>query len=138
MADGGGNKCGRSPHALFHLTVHAGYRQCSVVFAFSYCRDLVTCALQSKGEVAVKQFLTSAESSSPLGSLRGHLFERLALATLCSPASDRPLRRLGGVGAEAVSESFSLRNLVVVDCVDELQAVWANDPSAVGRPRAQN
>ena len=135
-SDGGGNKYGAGPHALFHLAVRPpNYRACTVVFASDYCRDLVLSSLEKSGMGQVSMFLSSAESSPSLGSLRGHLFERLALATLFSSARNLPMIRLDGVGTE-VTEQFTPRNLFVFDTVDELLSEWRSNPSAVGRPHS--
>lgn len=133
--DGGSDKHAVTPHSLFHLNVMNGYRSCNVVFASDYCRDLVLSSLEKSGVGQVTMFLSSAESSPSLGSLRGHLFERLALATLFSSARTLPMIRLDGVGT-AVTEPFTPRNLFVFDTVDELLSEWRSNPSAVGRPHS--
>jgi hypothetical protein len=136
-ADGGGDKYSQSPHVLFHLTVQPGYRGCAVIFASDYCRDLVLSVLTTKGVGDVKAFLSAAESSVSLGSLRGHLFECLALSTMFSSARQVSMTALDGTGAVA-SEELHVRQVVVFDTVDELPGLWRENPRAVGRPRVPN
>ena len=134
-ADGGSDKHAVSPHSLFHLNVvMPGYSSCTVVFASDYCRDLVLSALEKKGVAQVATFLSSAESSPSMGSLRGHLFERLALTTLFSSERSLPMICLDGVGTE-VTEASTQRNLFVFGTVDDLLNEWRSNPSAVGRPQ---
>jgi hypothetical protein len=39
--------------------------------------------LQSAGEERIRRFITSSEASPSMGTLRGQVFERLSLSTMC-------------------------------------------------------
>jgi hypothetical protein len=136
-SDGGGHKYGEGPHALFHLAVRPpDYHECTAVFASDYCRDLVLSALEKEGVEQVASFLSSAELSPSMGSLRGHLFERLALATLFSSTRTLPMISLDGNRGAVVAENFTPRSLFVFSTVDDLLNEWRSNPSAVGRPHS--
>lgn len=137
-ADGGVGKDSRSLHILFHLAVTDGFDDCSPVLASDYCRDLVVAKLAAKGRQAVVDFITAAESSSAASSLRGHLFERLALSALFPGRRVWRLEPLGGPGPIEISPGP--RTCVIFSDIDDLlrQPEWVGTPSAVGRPHDSN
>jgi hypothetical protein len=136
-AEGGGaNEYGSSPHLLFHLRVEADFSAGHTVFASDFCRDIVIAMLASKGQEAVKAFLAAAESSLAFGSLRGHLFERLALSALFSQEKAWEMFSLDRRGS--VTEELGRRPAFVFSRMPELLTAWAENPTAVGRPRNLN
>ena len=136
-SDGGGGKYSTSPHILFHLTTSPGGRRCFPVFASDYCRDVVVTKLAEKGKEAVRQFLAASEASSAMGSLRGHLFERLALSALFSADREWTLTALDGSLLTSTVRP-GVRPSVIFTRIPELQDQWTANPLAVGRPRNSN
>ena len=107
------------------------------MFASDYCRDLVVTKLAEKGKEAVRQFLVASESSSAMGSVRGRLFERLALSALFSSDRSWSMKALDGTLSTSTVQP-GVRPSFVFSTIAELGHCWAAEPLAVGRPRNSN
>lgn len=136
-ADGGTGKYGGSPHILFHLAVSPGFDDCWAIFASEFSRDLVIARAVAHGRQSVSNFLAASEGSSAMGSLRGHLFERLALSALFSLDRDWEMSALDS-SEPAVLVTLRQRPPFIFSSVSELLAAWQLAPDAVGRPRNCN
>ena len=141
--DGDNLKHGEAPHALLHLMVMPN-KLPHAMFASDYCRDLVVSTWTEQGQDAVRNFIMAAEGESPLGSVRGHLFERIALSALFPDEGQmlpaRHLRRLGAGALDMLDEVLPCdpRPTFVFCSIAELQDEWRLRPRTVGRPYALN
>lgn len=142
-SDGGTGKYSNSPHILFHVAVLPAtpalprFSSSFVVFASDFCRDIVLTVLIKRGREAVRAFLASAEGLPSMGSLRGHLFERLALSALFSLTRTWELVALDGSGTKS-DITPGARPTVIFSDVDDLLRLWQQDSGTVGRPRNSN
>ena len=84
MADCGDDE---TPHWLVHmLAVDAQFVDYTLGFASEYMAARVLCALASRADAAVRRFIAAAAPAAHMSSLRGHLFEGVALAALAAGA----------------------------------------------------
>lgn len=87
MADCGDDE---TPHRLVHmLAVDAQFVDYTLGFASEYMAARVLCALVSRADAAVRRFIAAAAPAAHMSSLRGHLFEGVALAALAAGARAR-------------------------------------------------
>ncbi len=133
-ADGGGGKYATSPHILIHLAVTSEFTDCYPVFASDFTRDRMLVKLAAEGRQKVLAFLAASESKPGFGSLRGHVFERLALSALFSQHRNWPLVTLGNVSTQ-LSIDISERPSFIFSIAEELRDHWDREPAAVGRHR---
>ena len=81
---GGGTETASDvPHQVLHIIADEGLRSFHLGFASRFACDAFYEAMERAGEERVKSFIREAESTPAMGSLRGLLFERVALAALC-------------------------------------------------------
>lgn len=83
LFEGGTETASDVPHLVLHIVADEGLRSFHLEFASLFACDAFYEAMERAGEDRVRSFIAAAESEPAMGSLRGLLFERVALAALC-------------------------------------------------------
>jgi hypothetical protein len=139
-----GSASADTPQHVVHMMPADDMRSFGLCFASRHMRDLFFDRMERAGADRVRDFVAAAETSLAMASLRGQLFERLAMAVLCRSGDALPLFALGEAarGAQTL-EPLVDRDVLFFRTVEEAassvrscQAISARPPLC--RPRASN
>ena len=143
---GGTETAGDVPHLVLHIVADEGLRSFHLEFASLFACDAFYEAMESAGEDRVRRFIAAAESEPAMGSLRGLLFERVALAALCrnGDVTCYPLSAAGR--GDVMRRHLTGRAALIFGGVNDVAQLSAEltrrqgegAPSPLCRPRASN